>query len=98
MQCCSPYLKWAFNVAHGHLVPEGWRGFLDAFGVENIGQVRLNDNTGEYEIHLIPGEGTIDFVDLFAQLKGRGYDGWFSLGFGNDADKVRIRDQFARYL
>ena len=49
-----PYLKWAFNVAHGHLVPEGWQGFLDAFGVENIGQVRLNDNTGEYEIHLVP--------------------------------------------
>ncbi|RKU22366.1 sugar phosphate isomerase/epimerase [Candidatus Poribacteria bacterium] len=94
----SPYLKWAFNVAHGHLVPEGWQGFLDAFGVENIGQVRLNDNTGEYEIHLIPGEGTIDFGDLFAQLNGRGYEGWFSLGFGDDADKVRVRDEFAEYL
>ena len=94
----SPYLKWAFNVAHGHLVPEGWRGFLDAFGVENIGQVRLNDNTGEYEIHLIPGEGTIDFADLFAQLNGRGYAGWFSLGFGDDADKVRVRDEFAGYV
>ena len=43
-------------------------------------------------------KGTIDFVDLFAQLKGRGYDGWFSLGFGDDGDKVRIRDQFAEYL
>ena len=42
--------------------PEGWQGFLDAFGVENIGQVRLNDNMGEYEIHLVPGEGTIDFA------------------------------------
>lgn len=94
----SPYLKWAFNVAHGHLVPEGWQGFLDTFGAENIGQVRLNDNTGEYEIHLVPGEGTIDFVDLFAELKGHGYDGWFSLGFGDDTDKVRIRDQFAAYL
>ena len=71
---------------------------MEAFGVENIGQVRLNDNTGEYEIHLIPGEGTIDFADLFAQLNGRGYDGWFSLGFGDDADKVRVRDQFARSL
>ena len=94
----SPYLKWAFNVAHGHLVPEGWQGFLDTFGAENIGQVRLNDNTGEYEIHLVPGEGTIDFAALFAQLKERGYEGWFSLGFGDDADKVRVRDEFARYL
>ena len=91
----SPYFKWAFNVAHGHLVPEGWEGFLDAFGVENIGQVRLNDNTGDYEIHLVPGEGTIDFEALFARLKADGYSGWFSLGFGNDADKVRVRDWFA---
>jgi hypothetical protein len=29
-------------------------GFLDAFGVERIGEVRLADNTGEYEIHLPP--------------------------------------------
>ncbi len=94
----SPYLKWAFNVAHGHLVPEGWQGFLDAFGVENIGQVRLNDNTGEYEIHLVPGEGTIDFVDLFGQLNTRGYNGWFSLGFGDDADKVQVRDEFVLHL
>ena len=71
---------------------------MEAFSVENIGQVRLNDNTGEYEIHLIPGEGTIDFADLFGQLNKRSYDGWFSLGFGDDADKVRVRDEFAAYL
>ena len=88
----------AFNVAHGHLVPEGWQGFLETFGVDNIGQVRLNDNTGEYEIHLIPGEGNIDFEGLFARLRELGYDGWFSLGFGNDADKVRVRDWFTSLL
>ena len=56
------------SVAHAHLVPEGWRGFLDAFGAEHIGQVRLNDNTGEYKIHLVPGEGTIDFEAVFTTL------------------------------
>ena len=94
----SPYLKWAFNVAHGHLVPEGWLGFLDAFGTDNIGQVRLNDNNGEYEVHLVPGEGTIDFPSLFSELGRRGYAGWFSLGFGNDADKIRVRDWFETLL
>ena len=94
----SPYFQWAFNVAHGHLVPEGWQGFLDTFGVANIGQVRLNDNRGDYEVHLVPGEGTIDFAALFAALKARGYSGWFSLGFGDDADKVRVKQQFAAYL
>jgi sugar phosphate isomerase/epimerase len=78
----SPYCKWAFNVAHASLVPEGWRGYLDAFGVENIGPVRLNDNMGEYEVHLVPGEGNIDFGALLSTLGEMGYSGWFCLGFG----------------
>ncbi len=90
----SPNFKWAFNVAHGHLVSEGWQGFLDEFGVNNIGQVRLNDNTGEHEIHLVPGEGNIDFEKLFLRLNVEGYSGLFSLGFGDDWDKVRVRDWF----
>ena len=94
----SPRFKWAFNVAHGNLVPEGWRGFLDAFGAGNIGQVRLNDNRGDYEIHLVPGEGNIDFAALFAALRTAGYAGWFSLGFGDEADKVRVREWFAGLL
>ena len=94
----APNFKWAFNVAHGHLVPEGWEGFLDAFEVENIGQVRVNDNTGEYEVHLVPGEGTIDFSGFFQRMRTMGYEGWFNLGFGNQADKIRIRDQFEALL
>ena len=94
----SPYFKWAFNVAHGHLVPEGWMGFLDAFGADNIGQVRINDNKGDYEVHLVPGEGTIDFEGLFEALNARGYEGWFSLGFGNDADKIRVKAWFEGLL
>jgi sugar phosphate isomerase/epimerase len=94
----SPELKWAFNVAHAHLVPEDWSGFLDAFGVEQIGQVRLNDNMGTHEVHLVPGEGNIDFQAVFAALRVRGYRGWFSLGFGDGQDKVRIRDWFVSLL
>ena len=90
----APNFKWSFNVAHGHLVPEGWSGFLDAFGVDNIGQVRVNDNSGEYEIHLVPGEGTIDFPSLFERVETSGYKGWYNLGFGNEADKIRVRDWF----
>jgi sugar phosphate isomerase/epimerase len=94
----SPYFKWSFNVAHAHLVPEGWQGFLAGLGADNIGQVRVNDNRGDYEIHLVPGEGTIDFAAFFAELGRLGYQGWFNLGFGDDADKVRIRDQFVTLL
>lgn len=94
----SSQMKWAFNVPHAHLVPEGWRGFLDAFGVSRIGQVRLNDNKGDYEIHLVPGEGNIDFPAVFAELRKRGSAAWFSLGFGTDADKIRVRDWFAKLV
>jgi len=94
----APHFKWAFNVAHGHLVPEGWAGFVDAFGTDNIAQVRVNDNTGEYEVHMVPGEGTIDFAALFARMEGGGYEGWYNLGFGDQADKIRIRDWFATLI
>ena len=94
----SPNLRWAFNAPHGHLVPEGWSGFLDAFGAERIGQVRLNDNNGDYEVHLVPGEGNMDFPALFGRLKEKNYRGWFSLGFGDETDKIRVRDRFENLL
>ena len=94
----SPHFKWAFNVAHGNLVPDGWDGFLAAFGAGNIGQVRLNDNRGDYEVHLVPGEGNIDFAALFTALREAGYEGWFNLGFGGEADKIRVREWFAGLL
>ena len=94
----SPHFKWAFNVAHGNLVADGWEGFLAAFGAGNIGQVRLNDNNGDYEVHLVPGEGNIDFAALFGALRDAGYEGWFNLGFGGEADKIRVKDWFTGLL
>jgi len=79
-------------------VPEGWRGFLDAFGVDTIGRVRLNDNTGEYEVHQVPGEGNVNFEALFATIGGMGCSGWFSLGFGSQQDKVRVKHRFESLL
>jgi sugar phosphate isomerase/epimerase len=92
-----PHFGWAFTTNHAHLVPEGIGGFLDAFGVARIGEVRLADNTGEYEVHLNPGEGTIDFTSLFRRLEGAGYKGHYSMAFGGPQDKLRARDALARY-
>jgi sugar phosphate isomerase/epimerase len=90
----NPYFRWSFNAAHAHLVPDEITGFLAAFGVARMAQVRLTDNTGDYEVHLVPGLGDIDFPDLFKRLDAAGYRGPFSLDFGGDADKVRIRDEW----
>jgi sugar phosphate isomerase/epimerase len=89
----SPSFGWAFTVNHAHLVPEGIDGFLEAFGVERIGEVRLADNTGEYEIHLNPGEGTIDFARLFQRLESAGYRRHYAMAFGALEDKLAARDR-----
>jgi sugar phosphate isomerase/epimerase len=94
----SPRLKWACNVGHALLVPEGYVGFLDAFGVERIGHVRLHDTNGRYEQHFLPGEGIVDFRRLFVDLHGRGYRGPFTLDFGTPDDRAHWRDRFALLL
>lgn len=93
-----PNLRWAFNVGHAYLVPDGVAGFLAAFGVDRIGQVRLNDNRGRHEEHLCPGEGIVDFRGLFRQLAALGYTGPFTLDFGSTDDRVAWRDRFADWL
>ena len=94
----SPRFKWAFNVGHAHLVPDGFDGFLDAFGVANIGQVRLNDTHGRYEEHLVPGQGIVDFRHVFRRLADLGYSGPFTLDFGTAEERAAWRTTFARWL
>jgi sugar phosphate isomerase/epimerase len=94
----SPRLHWACNIGHALLVPDGYLGFLDAFGVERIGQVRLHDTNGLWEEHFLPGEGIVDFREVFTALHERGYQGPFTLDFGGPADRAAARDRFAALL
>ena len=88
----SPALGWAFTVNHAHLVPEGVGGFLDAIGLGRCGEVRLADNRGDHEQHLKPGEGTIDFPQMFQRLEGGGYRGHYMLAFGSREDMLEGRE------
>jgi sugar phosphate isomerase/epimerase len=91
-------IKWSANVGHAELVPEGFDGFLEAFGGARIAQVRLHDTHKRYEEHLIPGKGLVDFPDVFRKLTAIGFDGPFSLDFGRPDDKLEWRDKFAAML
>ena len=91
----SERFGWAFTVNHAHLVPEDVDGFLDAFGIGRIGEVRLADNTGEKEVHLNPGEGNIDFAATFGRLESSGYNGFYTMAFGSLEDKLAARGYFA---
>lgn len=88
----SEAFGWAFTINHANLVPEGINGFTDAFGFDRIGCVRLADNQGDKEVHQIPGEGNIDFADVFGHLESNGYDGHYTMAYGNDRDKVISRE------
>lgn len=94
----SPQLRWACNIGHALLVPDGYEGFLDAFGTERIGHVRLHDTNGLWEEHFLPGEGIVDFRRVFATLTERGYQGPFTLDFGTPDLKAQWRDTFAALL
>ena len=63
--------------------------------MDRIGEVRLADNTGDYEIHLRPGEGTIDFARMFARLESQGYRRHYTMAFGSLDDKLAARERLA---
>lgn len=93
----SECFGWAFTANHANLVPEGIDGFLDAFGVERIGEVRLADNLGDREVHLNPGEGNIDFEAMFRRLESAGFCKYYSMAFGTLDDKLAAREMFSGY-
>lgn len=88
----SPSLGWSFTVNHATLVPEGIDGFIDAMPMERCGEVRLADNNGEYELHMFPGDGIIDFARMFQRLEEAGFTGHFTNAFGSIEDCLRGRD------
>jgi sugar phosphate isomerase/epimerase len=88
----SAHFGWAFTVNHAHLVPEGVNGFLAAFGITRIGEVRLADNLGDREGHLNPGAGNIDFAALFQRLEVTGYQDHYMMAFGSLEAKLAGRD------
>ena len=91
----SAALGWSFTVNHATLVPEGIAGFLEALPTDRLGEVRLADNNGEYEVHLYPGEGIIDFADMFRLTEATGFGGHYMAAFGSLDDMLSGREVLA---
>ncbi len=87
----SPNLGWSFTVNHATLEPEGIEGFITSLPMSRCGEVRLADNNGEYEVHMFPGEGIIDFADLFSRVESCNYEGHYMCNFGTLDDMLRGR-------
>lgn len=88
----SPSLRLSFTANHAHMMPEGIVGWIDAIPIDRVDEVRLADNHGEYEIHLKPGEGTMDFGAMFKRLEERGFAGHFMNAWGTLDDMLAGRD------
>lgn len=91
-QITSPNLRWSFTINHAHIVPEGIDGFVDGMDMQRCDEVRVADNNGEYEIHMQPGDGTVDFGNMFKRIEGAGFVGHYMNGFGTLDDMLRGRD------
>jgi sugar phosphate isomerase/epimerase len=90
----SPGIGFSFTANHAHLWPEGIAGFVDALDFSRCREVRLADCRGTVEEHLRPGEGSIDFGDMFRRLEGVGFSGHYMNQFGSLQDMLDGR----RYL
>jgi sugar phosphate isomerase/epimerase len=55
-----------------------WDQFIDLVG-DRLVHVHANDNRGEFDEHLPPGDGSIDWRHIRDSLTGVGFDGWIVL-------------------
>jgi sugar phosphate isomerase/epimerase len=93
----SPNLRWAFTVNHADLTPEGIDGFIDDLGLARCEEVRLADSHGQYEQHLPPGEGRIDFQQMFRRIElDPQFKGHYMCAFGSLDVMLDGREYLAR--
>lgn len=85
-------VKWCFNAPHARLFPEGMDGYVERLGADLAQQVRINDNNGEVEEHLKPGEGDLDFAGLFDLLETDDFDGHYMMKFGTLDEMLESRE------
>jgi sugar phosphate isomerase/epimerase len=88
----SPAIGFSFTANHAHLYPEGIAGFVEALDFSRCREVRLADCQGTVEEHLNPGEGTIDFADMFRRIEAKGFNGHYMNQFGTLEDMLAGRD------
>jgi sugar phosphate isomerase/epimerase len=94
----SSAFKLSFTANHAHLVPEGIPGFIDAIDLARVAEVRLADCfRNDYEAHLKPGEGDLDFADLFRRLERGGFTGHYTNAFGSLDDMLDARHQLVEF-
>ena len=91
-QIQSPNLRWSFTINHAHFDPIGIKGFVEGMDMSLCEEVRVADNNGEYEIHMKPGKGNVDFGEMFWLIESSGFKGHYMNGFGSLDDMLEGRE------
>jgi sugar phosphate isomerase/epimerase len=93
----SPAFRLSFTVNHAHLVPEGIAGFVAALDMQRVEEVRLADclRNGD-EVHLSPGQGDLDFADMFRRVEAKGFRGHYMNAFGSLDEMLQGREALLR--
>ena len=82
----------SFTANHAHLVPAGIPGVVEAIPWSRVTQVRLADCVRNgHEQHLLPGQGDIDFPDMFRRIEAAGFTGHYMNAFGSAEDMLAAR-------
>ncbi|MBV9824686.1 MAG: sugar phosphate isomerase/epimerase [Alphaproteobacteria bacterium] len=93
----SPAFRLSFTVNHAHLVPEGVEGFVAAIDMSRVAEVRVADCfRNGYEVHLKPGDGDLDFADMFRRIEAAGFRGHYTNAFGSLDDMLAGREDLVR--
>lgn len=94
-----PYLGACFDVAHYNVFhPKGWKNAIKEYPSGSIKEVHLSDNRGDEDSHLPLGEGSINFGELFLEIKSRGEDPIFTIEPHSQHDLAKSLEFIKRYV
>ena len=74
----SDYLGANLDLGHSHVLGEDPETVIRGLGCR-IFHLHIEDIESRKHYHLIPGQGSMDFPELFALLRRSGYDGFFTV-------------------
>ncbi len=69
------------DTGHMNLVDEPYETAVQLLG-DRLLQVHVNDNDGNQQQNLVPGDGSFDFPRLLAALRTAGFDGFLTVELG----------------
>jgi sugar phosphate isomerase/epimerase len=90
-------LGFILDVAHQHAQKEMMPLAIEKLG-RHLKYVHVADNDSRDNRHLVPGNGNVDWNELFAQLARRGFDGFFAVDLEKLPDLAGAFEETRRFL